>query len=341
MKALRYYGPGNVSLEDVPRPEIQAGEVLIRMRACGICGTDVKTYLRGHPKFPAGIVLGHEVTGEVLQSLAAGFYPGQRVVAAPYASCGECDLCLKGRPSLCRYLYRAYLDPGGFAEIIRIPAGIVERALLPVPEAISDSLASLTEPLACCVHGLEALHIIPDGSLLIMGDGPMGLMQAALAKSMGVGTVVLSGMIPERLSLAAQYADRVIDLDSHDLAAAAKEILPNGPDHVLVSVGSLDAAQQALNLVGKGGSINLFAGLQRDARLPADMYRFHYEEISLTGTFGFGVEHFHRALALITSGALDLSALITDQVRLNEAVLALEKASRYEGIKTVVVDDEP
>ena len=211
MKALRYFGPGKVAVEEMPAPAIGPDELLVAIAACGICGTDVKTYLRGHPKIPPGAVLGHEMAGTVIASNSARFAPGQRVVVAPYAPCLQCDTCRRGYFSLCDNLFAEYPDPGGFSELLRVPRRIVEQGVLALPDQLDDVTATLTEPLACCLHGLEAIDVQAGQSLLIIGDGPMGLLHALLARQLGVAPILLSGMTPQRLAFARQVADHVIE----------------------------------------------------------------------------------------------------------------------------------
>lgn len=339
MKVLRYYGPKQVQIEELPTPSLNSGEVLVKTRVCGVCGTDVKTYLRGHPKLPPGIVLGHEVTGVVSASKSDDFAPGDPVVVAPYAPCLSCQACARGHFSLCENLFDTFLEPGGFAEEVRIPERIVNQSLLLIPNSLDFETASLTEPLACCLHGLDALDIKAGQSLLIIGDGPMGLLQAAAAKAIGVEPIILSGMTPARLDYARKIVDYVVDVSEKDLSEIVEEVAPGGVENIMVSVANTDVAQEAMTLACKGGAINLFAGMPKSTVLQMDPYRIHYDEVSLHGTFGFGPSDFRRALTLLASGDLEIDGLITDKVRLDDAEDALLAAGQYEGIKTLVVMD--
>jgi len=340
MKALKYYGPGKVELDRLPTPTIGPGELLVSVKACGICATDVKTFVRGHPKIAPGAVLGHEVVGEIIAGGEAGFAPGDRVVIAPYAPCRSCRACRQGYFSLCDHLFESSLDPGGFAETVRVPQRIVEQGLLHLPETLDLVTATLTEPLACCLHGLEALQLQAGESLLIIGDGPMGLLQAIAGRSLGAKPVILSGLTPLRLEMARTLADVVVDISQTDLAEVVTATVPGGVDKVIVSVGDVGAAQAAFPLAGKGGAINLFAGLPANTTLPLDASRIHYDEIRVLGTFGFGPAHFRQALALLTQNPTLFSRLITTTISLAEVKEALTAAARYESIKTVVVMDQ-
>jgi L-iditol 2-dehydrogenase len=337
MKAFRYYGPGEAGIEDMPEPEIGPGEILVNIKACGICGTDIKTFKKGHAKIPPGAVLGHEMVGEIVASETAVFSVGQRVVVAPYAPCLNCPTCQRGHYSLCDNLFAAFPDPGGFAEMLRVPRRIVEQAVIPIPEHLDNATATLTEPLACCLHGLHAIDVQAGDSLLIIGDGPMGLLQALLGREMGASSIILSGVTPQRLQFARGLADVVIDAAATDLSAAVQQAFPDGVDKIMVSVANARLAETAVSLICKGGAINLFAGMPRHTIMPLDMSRLHYDEIKLTGTFGFGPGDFHEALAFLASSKLDVSGFITSYAALADVKEALIAAGRYEGIKTVIV----
>lgn len=337
MRAARYLGPGSLQIEDLETPRIGEDQVLLRMRACGVCGTDVKTYLRGHPLIQPGSVLGHEVAGEVVESAHPRFQAGDRVAVAPYVPCGECRTCVRGNPSLCTNRGGAFLQPGGFAEYLLVPKRLADVGMYKVPDGMPYELASLAEPLACCVHGLKALDTQPGGSLLIIGDGPMGLMQAALARSFGFDHVSLAGVTTHRLDFARTLADEAIDVSNEDAAAAVRRRNPEGVDAVLVSVASLEALEQAMKAVANGGTINLFAGMPKDAEFAFDLKRIHYDEVRVVGTFGFGLDDFAQAIDLIGEAGPQLQALVTERVGLEGVEAALQAAGRQVGIKTVVV----
>ncbi len=337
MKAARYLGPGELVIEAMEAPTIGDGDVLVRMRACGVCGTDVKTYLRGHPLIPPGSVLGHEVAGEVAESRHPRFTAGQRVAFGPYAPCGECRACRRGHPSLCSDLGSAFAEPGGFAEYLRVPRRLADVAMHVLPDQMSYELAALTEPLACCVHGLEALGLPEGASLLIIGDGPMGLMQAAIARTFGAGRVIVAGATPHRLEYAARLADVVVDITQEAVEDRVRELLPGGPEAVMVSVASLSALEQAMDLVAKGGAVNVFAGMPKGATFPFDLTRIHYDEVRVHGTFGYGPTDFSRALELLAGPDLGLAELITHRVGLDDVEATLRAAGQQVGVKSVVV----
>lgn len=337
MRAARYLGPGELVIEEIDVPDLGDGDVLVKMRACGVCGTDVKTYLRGHPMIGPGSVLGHEVAGEIVESRHPLFRVGQRVAFGPYAPCGDCGACQRGHPSLCSNLGEAFAEPGGFAEYLRVPRRLADLTMHVLPDAMSYELAALTEPLACCVHGLEALEMPEGGTLLIIGDGPMGLMQAAIAKTFGAGQVIVAGATPHRLKYAARLADTVVDVTQDSLEERVREQLPDGPVSVMVSVASLPALSQAMNIVAKGGTINVFAGMPKGETFPLNLKRVHYDEVRVLGTFGYGPADFTRALELLAGPDLGLSDLITHRVGLDDVEATLIAAGKQVGVKAVVL----
>ncbi len=337
MKVLRYYEPGKVELEEAPVPEINSGEVLVNTKACGICATDLKTYLRGHPKIKPGAVLGHEVAGIIQESNNPRWKKGDSVVVAPYTPCEQCYQCKRGNYTLCEKLFDTGIDPGGFAEFFRVPQNIVNTGIHRLPEELDFTTASLAEPLACCIHGLETMNINADDTLLIIGDGPMGLLQAEVAKAMGVKNVVLSGMTPMRLKRAGRIADFVIDINQFDVLEEINKINPGGADKVMVSVGNIDVAESAFSLVNRGGTINLFAGLPKGKTIALDPNRIHYDEIKLLGTFGFAPQHFKKAIQLLADKKIHTEGIITATVPPEKSKEALDAVADYRGIKSIVV----
>lgn len=338
MKSLKYYGPGSIRLEDVPVPKVVAGEVLVKVDACGICATDLKTFLRGHPKIRPGSGLGHEISGTVVECPESSkWHSGMRVTVAPYAPCGSCAQCAKRRYSLCPNLFDELLDPGGFSEFVRVPRRLAAEGMIALPGPVPSDANCLGEPVACCLHAFASFSLAAGESLVIIGDGVMGLLQAEIARVRGVRPIILSGMTPGRLAMAKGIAHTVVDARDEDVTAVVlRETGGEGADKVMVSVADTRAAELAVKLVRKGGAINLFAGMPTGSTLALDMNRIHYDEILLTGSFGFGPDDFREAVALITGGKLNVAQFVTASVPLSETVDALEKLSRQEGIKTIV-----
>lgn len=337
MKALRYYGPGDIRIEATPLPDLHPGEVMVQVRSAGVCATDVKTYQRGHPKIQAGAVIGHEIAGVITEvNQANGWQIGERVAVAPYAPCMECPQCQRQRYTTCERLFEQGIDPGGFAEYVRVPARIVAQGLVRLSEDVPFSMGAITEPLACCIHGLEVLCLQPEDTLLIVGDGTMGLMQALLAKSIGVQKVILSGMVSDRLRAAREIADVVIDASQEDLTTVIKKIAPQGADKVMVSVGDTCVVETSLQFVRKGGILNIYAGMPKGQMMNLDPNRIHYDEVTLVGSFGFTPKHFHQAASLLTPLRGKLENILSGSVPIEDIFTALQDMAEYRGVKYLV-----
>jgi L-iditol 2-dehydrogenase len=339
MRVPRTSAPGRVEWHDEPEPQIAPGEVLLQPLACGICTTDVRAVRNGSDA-SKGYGLGHEVVGRIV-AVGDGTERtiGQRVVAAPYVPCGDCYLCRRGQPTLCENLFDHGLDPGGLAERIRLSKPLVERGTFSVPDALPSEVAALTEPVACCVQAVEACRVTQRDSVLVVGDGPMGLINAAVARAYGASRVIVAGLTPARLEVAAaHYADVVINVAEEDLPGRVLSLTENrGADAVLVAVSSPDALVSGLGAVRRGGVVNAFAGVPEGSHVSLDMRRLHYDQLSITGSFGVAPEHLKKALALLSAGKVDIRPLITATFSFEETSAAIEYAARQMGMKAVVL----
>ena len=295
MKALRYHGPGDVRLEDVPDPEPGPGDVLVQVEVALTDGTDAKAFRRGHPLLlgPPPSPFGHEFCGIDVAT-------GKRVVAANSAPCGACGPCSRGQETQCEQLLP--LLNGAYAELLLVPERIARRNLLPVPPSLAPEVAALTEPLACCLHGIERAAIEPGDRVAILGAGPIGLMLCACATDAGGRPVVVGGR-PERRGLAELFGARTGP--SH------------GADVVIEAAGTEQAWHDALALVRPGGTVVFFSGLPHGTELPVDTYRLHYEELTLRGSFHHTPATVRAALAFLASGAHPWERLITHRVGLD------------------------
>jgi L-iditol 2-dehydrogenase len=296
VRALRFHGPGDVRVEDVPRPERRdEGDVLVRVEVALTDGTDLKAFRRGHPVLlgPPPSPFGHEFCGI---DVAAG----HRVVAANSAPCGACPACARGQETLCESLLP--LLNGAYAEYLLVPARIAGRNLLRVPPGVPPEVAAMAEPLACCLHGVDRAGVGPGDSVAILGLGPIGLMLCACVADAG-GIPVAVGGRPERRALAPAFG------------AVAGEA--EASDAVIEAAGTVEAWQEALRLVRPGGVVLAFGGLPRDARVEVDPYRIHYEEVQLRGAFHHTPRQFRAALAFLASGAYPFERLVTHRVGLD------------------------
>ncbi len=338
MRAAVLHGKEDVRIEEVDVPRLEPGDVLLRTRVALTCGTDVKVYRRGyHARMivpPA--LFGHEVAGEV-EAVAEGvaaFRRGDRVVAANSAPCGRCEFCAAGRESLCDDLL---FWNGAYAELVRIPARVVERNLLRIPEGVPDHKAAAVEPLACVLRGASCIR--PRQVVAVLGTGGIGLMFVALARSRGA-SIVAVGRTPEKLARARALGADATLVANDRLVAALMASSPGGRgfDVVIEAAGQASVAQAALEVVRKGGTVNLFAGCAAGTELRLDASRVHYEEITVTATFHHTPASVREALALIASSGFDPDALISGREPLAKLPDALANMARGgDALKTAIV----
>ena len=285
-----FHGPGDLRVEEVPRPEPGPGDVLVQVEVALTDGTDAKAFRRGHPLLLAETPspFGHEFCGVDVAT-------GRRVVAANSAPCGSCAPCRRGEETLCENL-RPFLN-GAYAEFLLVPERIAGRNLLPVPPALAPEVAALVEPLACCLHGVERAEVEPGQTVAVLGPGPIGLMLCAAARDAGARVVAVGGR-PERRELACSFGAEPGD--------------GAGADVVVEAVGTEQAWQDALVLVRPGGTVVFFGGRE----IAVDTFRLHYEELTLRGAFHHTPRHVRAALAFLASGAYPWERLITHRVGL-------------------------
>lgn len=335
-----YYGQRDVKIEEVETPELHGNEILVRVRVCGVCSTDVKTILRGHPMILPPMVLGHEIVGDVVEigGDVTSFRIGDRVVIAPYVPCGTCYYCLHTQYTLCSKLFEEKPTPGGFAEFVKVPSRIVEKGALKIPRSVSYEKAVFTEPLACCIHGIDICNVKVGDVVTIVGDGPIGLLHLQLARVLGADKVIVSGQCEERLMVANKLgADMVVNETKEDpVEKVMKETSRRGADVVIVAVGSLTAAEEGLRLVRKGGTINLFGGYPAGAEFKLDPNLIHYSELTLTGTFGFSHVDFIKALRLVSKGKVNVEELITHKFNLDQIMTAVDVSAERKGLKVLL-----
>jgi L-iditol 2-dehydrogenase len=295
VRALRFHGPGDLRLEEVPRPEPGPGDVLVQVEVALTDGTDLKTFRRGHPLLLGSLPspFGHEFCGVDVAT-------GRRVVAANSAAGDE-----RGGP--------LELLNGAYAEYLLVPRAIAEVNLLPVPAGLAPELAAMVEPLACCLRGVERAGIEADARVAILGAGPIGLMLAACVADAGARAEVVGGR-PERRELVPLFGGVPGDGE--------------GADVVLEAAGTADAWGRALELVRPGGTVLYFGGRERGTELRVDTYRLHYEELTLRGAFHHAPRHVRAALAFLGSGAFPWERLVTHRVGLDGVAALLADPPR-------------
>ncbi|MGQ4870423.1 MAG: zinc-dependent alcohol dehydrogenase [Candidatus Thorarchaeota archaeon] len=342
MMAALYYGIGDVRYEETDVPEVGPGEILVKVGAALTCGTDIKTYKRGHPLLikntPAPF--GHEYAG-IVEEVGEGvtqFEPGMRVVATNSAPCGHCFFCKRGRPNLCPSLKESLVN-GAFAEYIRVPAPVVRWNTHQIPDTLSFQDAALTEPLACVAHGIEESGIQLGDTVAIIGAGPIGQMMIMLAKKAGASTVIVSDLAELRRDMARRSgADIVIDPSREDPVDRVKsETGGYGADVVIEAVGLRVTWEQAVNMTRDAGTTVLFGGAASGTKFEVDTTRFHYGQLTLKGVFHLTPKHVEQALRLIIAGDIKTDVLISHQMPLSEINRALKMMSRGDSMKIAII----
>ena len=341
MKAVLFYGPQDIRYEETRIKPLSEGEILVKVEAALTCGTDVKTFRRGHPvlikEIPSGF--GHEFSG-IVEKVADGVSNvkvGDRVVCANSAPCGECFYCKREEYNLCENLN---LLNGAYAEYIVIPKRIVEKNTLILPEHLSFEKAAFCEPLANVVHGLERTGIKSGDSVGIIGIGPIGLMFARVAKLKGA-RVIVAGRNPVKLKLAEEFAlaDEIVDLKKYpnpekifrDFSDENK-----GLDVVVECVGLPEIWERAFSCVRKGGTVHFFGGCKSGSTVTFDTTKMHYGDIKLMSVFHHTPKYFRQALDLIASGKIEVEKLITDTLPLEKVEYAMEQHISGDAIKFLI-----
>jgi threonine dehydrogenase-like Zn-dependent dehydrogenase len=345
MLAAVYHGPEDLRLEQRPLPAPGPGELVLRVSAASICATDLRILRGAHRKFGAGTVRvpGHEVVGTIAAvgaGVGAELAVGQRVFVAPNVGCGHCRPCRRGDNNLCaNYQALGITLDGAFAEFLRIPAAFVEQGnVMTFPDTLDGAAVALAEPFACVLRGQRAVQVGSEDVVLILGAGPIGVMHVLAAKAAGAAKVVVSDRLPARLAAAARrLGDRVVDVTADSLPEVMeRETEGAGADVVIVAAGVPEAMASAPALAAIGGRINFFAGLGGESGIHLDANLVHYRELIVTGTTGCSTADCRRSLDLISTGKVDLGALVSARFELDRIDAAFALARSGQALKVVV-----
>ncbi|MBW9121757.1 zinc-dependent dehydrogenase [Microbacterium trichothecenolyticum] len=347
MKAAVFRAPGVIEIDDIPIPAVGRGDVLVRVRAASVCGTDLRIMKHGHFRIPDGRhrVLGHEVAGEIVEvgPEVAGFAVGDRVSVVPNVGCGRCRMCRRGLNQLCPdYDAFGITMDGGFEEFMLVPSVAIERGnLMVIPDALSFEEAAILEPMSCCLHGQRKVDLRPEDVVVIVGAGPIGCFHALLAKQQGVGTVIVANTRQPRLEIARRMgADVTINVGEQDLRAEVERLTDGeGADVVITCVSKPDVIAGATDLIGRLGRVNVFSGLGDQARPAIDVNSLHYREQVITGTTGSSVQDYADVREIAASPDVDLSPVITDRFPLEDVAAAMAQSVSGTGMKSILVFD--
>ncbi len=345
MLAAVYHGPQDLRVEEVPIPPIAHDEVLIKVSAANICGTDLRIYKGGHRKYPEGTgrIPGHEVVGEIVEIGAAvhGYERGKRMFIAPNMGHGDNRHTISGNNNMDPNFEAIGINlDGAFAEYMRVPALAINQGnLMAIAEDVDPAVAALVEPFACVLRGQNAVDVHYGDTVVVMGAGPMGVMHTMLANLRGATYVIVSEPAEGRRQQAAQLgADHVVDPVNEDLAEQVYQATHGrGADVIIVAAPSKIAQEAALEIAAIGGRINFFGGLSKDdPSIRFNSNTVHYRELIVTGTTACSTYDCLRALEIVNSGRIDLSPLITSRFPLREANAAFEAAADSRNLRVTL-----
>ena len=374
IKAVVYHGPLDVRCESVPMPGCGADEIRVKVDACAVCGSDWKAYKSGNPRMKPPITIGHEFTG-IIETIGAdvpGMYEGpqrpdfpqpveqqpigalrplphssslavgERVVMATSISCGECLYCRRGWRNLCTDLRpMGFHYNGGMAEFVTVPArGLQQGHIVKVPADVKATHAALAEPVSCCVNAAENCGITKGDVVAVLGAGPMGILNACVAREYGAAKIILSEVNPARLKQAEAFGfDRLVNPANEDLAKIIKDETGGyGADVVIVAAPAAQPQEQAMALVRKRGTVCLFASLPAGkSMLNVDSRPIHYGELRVIGSSDSTSTHVRRAVELIAGGSLPTNRIASHVLKLDDIQRAFALMESGEALRVVLV----
>ena len=338
MRVARWYSNQDVRIEEMPVPQIGPGELLVRVEACGICGSDVMEWYRLDR---APLVLGHEIGGQVVKvgEWVERYQEGDRVSAAHHVPCNTCHYCLSGHHTVCDTLRQTNFDPGGLAEYIRLPAINVLRGIFPLPDEVSYEEATFIEPLACVLRGLRKANIQPGNSVLVIGSGIAGLLYVQLSRIFGATRVIATDINAYRMAAAQQLGADVAIHAEEDLPAQLRQVNQGRlADIVIVCTGAASAINQALQSVERSGTILFFAPTGPGVEIPMSINElFWRNDITLTTSYAGSPADYQTGLELIRAGTIPIRQMITHRLPLAETGLGfLLVAEAKNSIKVII-----
>jgi L-iditol 2-dehydrogenase len=331
--------PGTIELRELPRPHADSDGVVVRVRAALTCGTDLKAYLRGHPKIPMPTPFGHEFAGELAEvgSAVRGLREGDAVMAAPTAPCGACYHCRREQENLCPQVMETMVH-GAYAEYLKLPGAVVRTNLFAKPDRLPFTEAALLEPLACVVHGLSQVRLRPDDSVVLVGAGAIALLHLLVLRTRGIEQVVVLARSRGRAAQAQALGATVLPVSGEEVRAPVLELTHGrGADVVIECTGQEHVWEFAPHLVRRGGQVVLFGGCPSGTAVRFDTHRLHYDQISLTSPFHFTPRDVRAAYELLSSGEFGGGARVAAEYPLERLGEALERQRRGEGAKFAIV----
>jgi len=346
MQAAILVEPGRLKIGATSTPGCPAGGVLVKVKACGICSSDAKMMTKGHRALVYPRILGHEMAGVVVESRAPKFKAGDRVQVAPGLRCGSCTQCRRGADNQCesREIF-GFTTDGGFAEYIPIPLkGPVVGSLSLLPENVSYDVATLGEPIACCMNAHDKIGTKPGDTALIIGAGLLGLLHGYVARVRGAENILVSEIqAPRRKTAIPTWADQAIDPANANLFETVMDATnKKGVDVIIFACSQMGLDEKFINLLAPGGRVSVFSGMSPPvAQIQLDLNLIHYNEIKISGAYGCTAHQNTEAIKLIASGKLPLGELITNRVTLDNIEEGLEHTQVSRTLKSILeVQDE-
>lgn len=342
IKAAKYYSSGDIKIEDVPIPDVKSGELKIKVKACGICGSDITDWYMD-PRVPT--FFGHEPAGIVVEAGhgVKDIEVGDRVFVHHHVPCFVCHYCERGNYTLCQTFKETAIYPGGFAEYIIVPALNVEKDTLKLTDDISYVEATLIEPIGCCIKGIKKANIRTGDTVAIIGAGFMGLVHTQLARLFGAAKIIVIDSVNYRLKKAAEIgADYVINFKKENVLKKVHEVNGGrGADVVIVSTGHMDAIGEGVELAGKGATIYLFAPLPPASTFSIDLNLFFFSEITFVTSYSASHLDTRAALKFIQNKRINSKTLITHCFPLEQIGEALGVARQAkESLKVLVIMED-
>lgn len=336
MRVAMYYNNHDVRVEEMPVPNIGDGELLVKVMASGICGSDVMEWYRIKK---APLVLGHEITGVIVEvgKGVKDYKVGDRVFVSHHVPCNICHYCLNGHHTACETLHKTNYDPGGFSEYIRVPRLNVDRGVYILPDGISFEDGTFIEPLACVVRGQRLAKFKPEQSVLIIGSGISGLLYIKLLHTSGARRIIATDINEYRLNVARQYGIDVVNARDNMMERFLE--LNNGrlAEFVIVCAGSLKAAMQSLEYVDRGGTILYFAVPKPEEKVPIPLNEFWRNEITIMTSYGAGPEDIETAITLLKTGKVWVNDMISHRLSIDKAQFGFQLvAEARESLKVII-----
>ena len=343
MLAAVFHAPNNIVVQKVP---ISHRKVVLKVNACAVCGYDARVFRNGHRKVRPPVILGHELCGEIQNDITVGrngmaINAGSRVALCPLVPCLQCPYCKIGDYNLCINLREiGSTADGGFAQYVTIPEQLIRiGGLVPVPDNLTDEEAALLEPLACCLNSYSRmLPIAKESSVVIIGDGPMGLIHLQLFKRLSSSRVAVVGKVPSRMEKAKMMGADAVFAYSRETVPAVLDFAGDsyGAGVTVIATSNPVAFELATKVAGRNSKINVFAGMPGEQTFLMDANWLHYNQISITGSFSSTPKMLEKATRIAAEKTIDLSSIVTHKYSLTQIEQALEVTEKYHGLRAVI-----